>query len=289
MDFGIVGLQTAPTRAPTTTAATLAALDSLAAAHAPDNHLVVTPELALTGYGPRPPSVLPDTAVLDSLCATAARHDVALVVGHALVVDGAVRNAAVVIDRRGRLRAVHVKAHLFGDERRWFAAGDGPPAVVDLDGLRVAVAICYDAEFPEYLRMVADDVDLVVVPAVLFGPAATVRPVLELVVPARAWESRCYVLYVNVAGDPVTEGAGSSLLAAPDGTVQVACGPAPGVLRGTVRTDAVAAARAELPYLRDRRPALYAGHAGGPPDGVPATRAETRINERHRHSEETQP
>ncbi|WP_170981531.1 nitrilase-related carbon-nitrogen hydrolase [Nocardioides dongxiaopingii] len=298
MDFGIVGLQLAPARAGV--AARLDALDALVGEHAPGRHLVVTPELTLTGYGPPPPDALPDAVVLDRLAAIAAHHDVALVVGHAVTTGGAVRNAAVVVDRRGRVRAVHAKAHLFGDEHDWFTPGDAAPVVVDLDGLRVAVALCYDVEFPEYVRMVADEVDLVVVPAVLLGPPAVTRPILDLVLPARAWECRCYVLYVNVAGDAETEGVGSSRLVGPDGTVLAGCGPAPDVLRATVRTTAVAAARAELGYLRDRRPCLYAGHRAGVPDAAAALRgvvppddvATTGVatpNQRHPDAEETQP
>ncbi|MDN5715628.1 MAG: nitrilase [Janibacter sp.] len=295
MDFGIVGLQVAPARAGV--GARLDALDVLVGEHASGHDLIVTPELVLTGYGPSPADAVPDAVVLDRLAAIAARHDVALVVGHAVTICGAVRNAAVVVDRRGRVRAVHAKAHLFGDEREWFTPGDGAPVVVDLDGLRVGVALCYDVEFPEYVRMVADEVDLVVVPAVLFGSPAVTRPILDLVLPARAWECRCYVLYVNVAGDAVTQGVGSSRLVGPDGTVLSGCGPAPDVLRATVRTSVVATARAELDYLRDRRPTLYSGHragaralcrAGVPPDDVAATQVAT-ANQRHPDTEETQP
>jgi predicted amidohydrolase len=47
------------------------------------------------------------------------------------------------------------KVHLWGRETEWFTAGSRPPVAVDTNAGRVAVLICYDLEFPEYVRLAA--------------------------------------------------------------------------------------------------------------------------------------
>ena len=50
---------------------------------------------------------------------------------------------------------VYRKAHLWDGERFMFAAGAGAPPVVDTRLGRVATMICYDLEFPEWVRLPA--------------------------------------------------------------------------------------------------------------------------------------
>ena len=57
------------------------------------------------------------------------------------------------MDRRGNLAGVYRKTHPFGDERKVFAAGD--ELLVDLNGVRVGIMICFDVEFPEVARSLA--------------------------------------------------------------------------------------------------------------------------------------
>jgi predicted amidohydrolase len=69
--------------------------------------------------------------------------------------DGAVFNSAVVLDDSG-LRARYRKAHLWDTEKLVFEAGDAPPPVVTVAGtVRLGVIICYDLEFPEWVRIPA--------------------------------------------------------------------------------------------------------------------------------------
>ncbi|HEY1574122.1 MAG TPA: nitrilase family protein [Pseudonocardiaceae bacterium] len=68
--------------------------------------------------------------------------------------DGAVFNSAVVLDDSG-LRAAYRKVHLWDTEKLVFQAGDEPPPVVAATGVRLGVMICYDLEFPEWVRMAA--------------------------------------------------------------------------------------------------------------------------------------
>ena len=67
---------------------------------------------------------------------------------------GLLRNTAVIVDPTG-LRAVYRKAHLWDREGHVFCAGDGPPPVVDTAYGRIGVVVCYDLEFPEWMRLPA--------------------------------------------------------------------------------------------------------------------------------------
>ena len=63
------------------------------------------------------------------------------------------------------LRAVYRKAHLWDAESDFFAPGTAPPPVVDTEFGRIAMMICYDVEFPEWVRRPAlAGADLLAVP-----------------------------------------------------------------------------------------------------------------------------
>lgn len=79
--------------------------------------------------------------------------------------DDAVYNAAVLVDR-GVVRGFYRKVHLWGSEPVAFKAAADPPLVLDTSAGRVAVMICYDLEFPEWVRLAAQvGADIVAVPA----------------------------------------------------------------------------------------------------------------------------
>ncbi|KJZ42506.1 nitrilase family protein [Pseudomonas fluorescens] len=65
-----------------------------------------------------------------------------------------VANSAAMIDAKG-LRAVYRKAHLWGAENSIFSAGRTQPPVVDTAFGRIGMMICYDLEFPEWVRLPA--------------------------------------------------------------------------------------------------------------------------------------
>ena len=97
--------------------------------------------------------------------------------------DGAIYNAACLIGRDGRRLANYRKCHLFGDlDRRMFRAGASTPAVVELDGIRVGLLICYDVEFPESVRLLAlAGADLVAVPTALATSVAVAGHIASVV------------------------------------------------------------------------------------------------------------
>ncbi len=131
--------------------------------HAAADHgasLVVLPELATSGY------VFADAAELRAVAEPADGPTVALLrevtAARGLVVVAGlpesageqVHNSAVVVDASG-LRATYRKVHLWDAEADLFTPGSSPPPVVETEVGRVAVLVCYDLEFPEWVRSAA--------------------------------------------------------------------------------------------------------------------------------------
>ena len=130
-------------------------LEVSAAQKAAGAHVVVFPELTLTGYPPEDLLLRGDLldrtdAALAMLCAELSA-DLTVVVGYPRGRDGALFNSAGVISG-GKLLAQYDKQCLPNyevfDEKRYFAAGT-EPCVIDIDGLSVGLTICEDIWHPE--------------------------------------------------------------------------------------------------------------------------------------------
>ena len=124
-------------------------------------NVIVLPELVNSGYVLRDKAEALALAEAEdgpslSLWRGLARElDVAIVAGFCeRLPDGEVANSAALIDAQG-VRAIYRKAHLWHEESTIFTAGDRPPPVVETHFGRLAVMICYDLEFPEWVRLPA--------------------------------------------------------------------------------------------------------------------------------------
>jgi 5-aminopentanamidase len=133
--------------------------------------LVVLPELSDSGY------VFSDAGEARSLASPAAsgtprewrslaaRHDLTIAGGFCeLGGDGNLYNSAAIVDASGT-RAVYRKAHLWDAEKKIFTPGGDAPPVAELPFGNVGLMICYDLEFPEWVRLAAlSGADLIAVP-----------------------------------------------------------------------------------------------------------------------------
>lgn len=173
-------------------------------------------------------------------------------------------NTAVLFDREGRLRARYRKLHLFD-----VAVDDGPAdtesarvspgdraLVTDVDGVAVGLSICYDLRFPELYRALSlAGAEVLAVPAVF--TERTGRAHWEPLLRARAIENGAWVVAAGGCG-PGGPGAipawGHSMVVDPWGEIVASLGAEEGILRATIDTDRVAAARRQIPALRNRRP-----------------------------------
>lgn len=220
-------------------------------------HLLIAPELAITGYGAgeaiaelAEPADGPSIARL----ASAARQTgVAIVTGFAERHDGAVWNSAVHVGSDGAT-TVYRKSHLYGDYERSLFRPDTPRAVTfDHEGQRLGLLICYDVEFPENVRRLAQaGCALVVVPTAL--PAGDPAEfIARSMIPVRAFENQLFVAYVNHCGmDDRLAYAGLTTIAAPDGsTLATADADGEVLLIADIDPASFAGSAAQNPYLRD--------------------------------------
>ena len=127
--------------------------DAAEVAYSAGAKLLITPELALTGYPPedlllRPAFIEAAADTLDQLrFALAAYPGLAVVVGHPLKSPQGLHNAASVL-RDGQCIASYAKHELPNnevfDEVRYFTPGNAP-CVFDIEGCAIGVIICEDA------------------------------------------------------------------------------------------------------------------------------------------------
>ncbi len=190
--------------------------------------IVVLPELTPSGY------VFATAAEARSLAeqaaggptiaqwsGLAAELDLVIVGGFAeLGADGAVYNSAVIVDRTGP-RCVYRKAHLWDAEADCFEPGDTAPPVADTRYGRIGVLICYDAEFPEWVRQPAlAGAELLAVPtnwpAELVPPGE--RPNVVVNIQAAAFANRMFIAAACRTGtERGVSWTGGSVIAGPDG------------------------------------------------------------------------
>jgi predicted amidohydrolase len=124
-------------------------------------HVVVLPELVQSGYvfADRSEALsLSETADGPALTlwkALAKELNIIVVGGFCERLDGnELANSAAMIDAQG-LRAVYRKAHLWDAEKDIFSPGNDAPPVIDTVHGRIGMLICYDLEFPEWVRLPA--------------------------------------------------------------------------------------------------------------------------------------
>jgi predicted amidohydrolase len=201
--------------------------EAVAACASAGAKIIVVPELANTGYSFRDIEELIENAegtggpTLTEWASLARELDIVLVAGFAELGSGrAVYNSAALFDASG-LRAVYRKAHLWNFEKTMFACGDAPPAVVDTAHGRLGLMICYDIEFPEWVRTASlAGVQLLCCPAnwpLCLRPAAE-RPADIVRVQASAVTNRMFVALADRCGiDREQDWVGGSVIVGPDG------------------------------------------------------------------------
>ena len=231
---------------------------------------IVLPEAAVTGYGfsslaeALPVARLAESSAEEMLAGLAATHRVSVVCGTLEAQGDEVFNVALVLlpdGRRYRYRKMHLP---FLGIDRFATPGPDAPAVIEMDGLRFGVLICYDLRFPEAARICAlEGADLIALPTnwpvgVQFHP--------DLFAPARAAENHCYVLAADRVGtERGTTFMGRSILFDPDGQrLAVASDTDEEIIYGDISPELARSTHVrrrpgehEWDTIADRRPGLY--------------------------------
>ena len=248
-----------------------AARDAIDIAAGQGASVIVLPELVSSGYvfasaaEARSLAEPADGPTVSQWQRLAAQRDLVIVGGFCeLGESGEVLNSAAIVDGSGA-RAIYRKAHLWDAEPDFFIPGDSDPPVVDTAHGRIGVIVCYDAEFPEWVRKPAlAGADLLAVPT--NWPAEPrppgERPMVVLNVQAAASVNRIFIAAADRCGtERGVSWVGGTIIAGVDGypLAGPVCADEPTVLVADCDLR-LARCKANSPrndVHADRRPGLY--------------------------------
>ena len=234
----------------------LAWLETQLETHGPDCDLMLLPEGFTCGYNIADqiaelaePS---DGPTAKHIAAFAQKHNTAILYGYAERDGDTIYNAAQCINADGKSIANHRKLMLPpGFEQEHYTAGT-TATIFTFNGIKCGILICYDIEFPETLRHLADQgVQCVLAPTALGADWGVVS---ERTAPTRAFENGIYMAYANSTG--TENGAayfGGSCIVGPNGQDIARAGDAPCMLEAVIEAKAVTTAQTRLPYLTARK------------------------------------
>ena len=214
--------------------------------------MIVCPELYLSGYNADDKligyaeSQVGEMSLRFSELARQTRT--AIVYGYPEKADGRIYNSALCVDSNGRTVANHRKLMLPpGFEPDYFSAGEDIN-LFEISGIKFAILICYDAEYPEAVRHMAQaGAHVVIVPTALGNSWGVVA---EKLIPTRAFENGVWLVYANHSGvENGLEYYGGSCIVAPDGKDAARADAGEAVISARVDSESVKQAQARLPYL----------------------------------------
>ena len=237
-------------------------------AHQQGAQLAVFPELATTGTcTPDRIAELAETVpgpTTDYLGDLATRLDLHLVVGLVEQDGDDLFNSSVLVCPTDGLTAHYRKVHLFSDERHVYRPGD-EPVVVSLPFARVALTICYDLLFPEYIRrLVLDGADVILnstnwmttdkqIQRWGWGP----EQVMALARTRALENTRFVAMACRVGQEGPVVSFGHSCIANPSGRLLTRMSYDQGLALADISDKDMADWRSLASYLSDRRPKLY--------------------------------
>ena len=218
-------------------------------------NIIVFPELAMCGYGIGeamiPFAKTQSDASIKKLAKIAEQHQIAIVIGLPWFENNKLYNSSVFIKPNGEIIQYH-KQYLYGEyEKGLFVKGEAPPPIIEYDSLKFGLLICFDVEFPENVRVLAQQgVDMVLVPTALPKCDGSYF-ITQKMIPVRAFENQCFIAYADHAGrDELTSYQGCSCIVAPNGDfLAEASIEGDELLMAEIKQDDFATSRKENPYL----------------------------------------
>ena len=218
--------------------------------------LIALPELAFTGYNiferlDRLAQTI-DGPIVTEAARLADKYNLHLLFGLAeRQSNDELSNSAILLDDNGQHLATYNKRHLWGRENEFFIAGK-KSCVVDTRFGKLGLMICYDNEFPEVARELAQ-----AGAEVILSPTANMLPNAErqvLQIRARAMDNQCFVACINRSGvEDTLHYCGNSIVADPDGEVIGRLGLTAGTMIVDIDLARIDESRTHQNYLKDLR------------------------------------
>lgn len=228
-----------------------------------DIDIVFLPEVWTLGWFPEcfQENANKNAAAADFLSTLAKRYNVNIIGGSYIRCiknenNTEYRNTCPVINRNGEIVANYDKIHLYSPDGEAKAVKCGDlPLIVDIEGLRMGLSICYDIRFPELFRSY---ISHNMAPHMLVNMSAwpkTRRAQYEAMAKSRAVENQCYFLALSQTGlikDDVYN-SGYSMLIEPLGDTQCSLNEDEGFIFEKIDTDVVDKVRETYPNIKNRK------------------------------------
>jgi predicted amidohydrolase len=229
-------------------------------------HIICLPELSTTGFDLKNHENLAekipggDTTI--KLQKLASKHSVYIVTSYIEEDKGEYFNCGVIIDSHGEFIHKYRKIHLFPlepmDESLFFTGGDfpSPHSVIDIEGMKFGLLICFDIRYPEISRrLTLDGADCLIYIAEFPRPRDDVWINL---LKARAIENQVFVVGVNrVGGYDQVDYFGKSMVIDPLGNVLKKGSTEEEILTQVLDPEQLKEAQRFIPTLDLRRPNQY--------------------------------
>jgi len=162
--------------------------------------------------------------------------------------DGRFVNTARLFSPHGDHNAPYEKQRLFvyANENEIYSPGE-KPSIVEINGVRAGVLICFDLRFPELFRELAPEVDAFLL--IANWPQSR-QAHWDVLTRARAIENQCYVIAVNRTGEGGgLHYAGGSVAYDPLGNRCDEAAPSSPIRVAAISTETVRKAREPFPIL----------------------------------------
>jgi predicted amidohydrolase len=229
-------------------------------------HIICLPELCTTGFDLKNFKTLaeriPKGSTTDLFRNLAQKHNVHIIASYIEESMGSYYNCGIIINDQGQLLTKYRKIHLFPlkpmEESEYFTSGDNTniKSIVNINGLRVGVLICFDLRYPEVSRrLVLEGVDCIIYLAEFPRPRDDVWTTL---LRARAMENQVFVIGVNrVGADPEISFFGKSMVIDPKGKTISSGSDKEEIIMSTLNPELLDSAKQFIPTLSLRHPDQY--------------------------------
>ena len=219
--------------------------------------LVVCPELFISGYGSHEKineySENHDGEYAKKISGLAKKFSTAIIYGYPEIDNNQLFNSAQLFSNDGLSIANHRKKLLppTAEESKIFTPGK-ERSIFSIKGIKSAIVICYELEFPELIRELAlQGVELIIAPTgqSSLWPAAALHNCRT-----RAFENGIFVAYANSTGDlNGISFMGESKIIGPDGLDLANAGIGEKMITVEIDTNQISLVREKLPYLNDSK------------------------------------
>ena len=168
--------------------------------------IIILPEVWSVGWAPeifqKNAEETDNSETLEFLSNIAKKYNSWIIGGSIIIKEGnKYYNSCPVINRNGELAVKYNKNHLYAyygcDEDKFISAGD-KPILIDIEGFKIGLSICYDIRFPEIYRAYRKAGADILVNCAAWGRKKPIP--WECMTRSRAAENQCYMIALTQCG-----------------------------------------------------------------------------------------